>query len=190
VIFMIFLLSMKRLHRREICRWMILLILLLLGCIVIYKIFFQPNIQIGEDYCSALNPLSKVATGKVLILTTDDHEGFFAAFQNTLGALSFAEKYNSIGVFVNYTTSSYKEPNLDSNWFGYFFEPMIWTQKIHQNLNYYIEQKDFVMQPLTNVFSNILKGKDPWTYPVTYGLDIWEVNRLISKYIKIKKKSL
>jgi len=159
-----------------------------LGCIVIYKIVFQPSLQIVEDYHSLLNPLSQVAKGKILVLRTDDHEGFFAAFQNTLGALSFAEQYDSIGVFVNYTTSLYKEPILGSNWFSYFFEPMIWTRKAHQNLHYYIEQKDFVIQPLTNVFSSILKGKDHRTYPVTYGLDIWEVNRLISKYIKINKK--
>ncbi len=53
-------------------------------------------------------------------------QGLFSEFFAVLGALRFAESHHAVGVKVEFTSSLYRDPTRNANWWGYFFEPMMW----------------------------------------------------------------
>lgn len=53
-------------------------------------------------------------------------QGLFSEFFAVLGALHYAEQHHAAGVRVEFTSALYRDPDRDANWWGYFFDPLMW----------------------------------------------------------------
>lgn len=56
-------------------------------------------------------------------------QGLFSEFFAVLGALRYAERHHAAGVRVEFTSALYRDPARDPNWWGYFFEPLMWLHE-------------------------------------------------------------
>lgn len=56
-------------------------------------------------------------------------QGLFSEFFAVLGALRYAERHQAAGVRVEFTSALYRDPARESNWWAYFFDPLMWLHE-------------------------------------------------------------
>jgi hypothetical protein len=126
-----------------------------------------------------------------LSLQSEFH-GLFSEFHSVLGALVYARTHGSPAVRVDYREGAYVEPERGGNWWEYFFESARMTLDPQRDdpsaevrLNGRIDKYG-----RHGGFSDIVQGRTPYLYPLTYGLSRRDLHGLIAAHITVRSEIL
>lgn len=117
-------------------------------------------------------------------------QGLFSEFFAVLGALRYAEQHHAAGVRVEFTSRLYRDPARDANWWGYFFEPLMWLG----------EPAPGVRETRCNGWHRFgpHAWNESWTalsipgntalrpYPIDAEAEVREVTRLTARHIRVR----
>lgn len=118
-------------------------------------------------------------------------QGLFAEFFAVLGALNYAEQHQAAAVSVDFTSDIYLDKKQGSNWWDYFFEPVMTINPEIQNpkqLHYNKIFRYFGSFGWQYSWTKALGIKNPARrpYPAENANEVRNVNRLTARYIKLK----
>jgi len=113
--------------------------------------------------------------------------GMFSEFHSVLGALAYAEANGAAGVRVDFRSPLYLDRDRGPNWWTYFFLRAYMTVRsapadpaeLHLN-------GVFAKYGRHGGFCDVVNGRTPYLYPMTYGLSRSEVNRLLETHIEVR----
>jgi hypothetical protein len=113
--------------------------------------------------------------------------GMFSEFHSVLGALAYAEANGAAGVRVDFRSPLYVDRDHGPNWWTYFFV------RAHMPLR--ATAADPAELHLNGVlakfgrhggFCDVVNGRTPYLYPMTYGVSRSELHRLLETHIEVR----
>lgn len=117
-------------------------------------------------------------------------QGLFSEFFAVLGALHYAERNGAAGVRIEFTSKLYRDPARDTNWWGYFFEPVMWlgeprpgARKVHCN-GWHRFGPHAWNESWTTLSIPGNTALQP--YPINAEHEVREVNRLTARHIRVR----
>jgi hypothetical protein len=116
--------------------------------------------------------------------------GMFSEFHSVLGALAYAEARGAAAVRVEFRSDLYVDPAHGPNWWTYFFErdlmPIgnrIPTGEVHLD-------GSLAKYGRHGGFCDVVNGPTPYLYPMTYGVPLADVHRLVAEHIQVRQPIL
>lgn len=138
--------------------------------------------------------------GKIMVIYNDrdtfwgllsKKQGLFSEFFSVLGALYYAEQHEASGVYVNFQSDIYLDPQRGDNWWAYFFEPKMMVrgdngnpQKIH--FNRHISRFGPFTWNLSWDRVIIPKYSPSCPYPMNASDEMKKVSDLVGRHITVK----
>jgi hypothetical protein len=117
-----------------------------------------------------------------------EYHGLFSEFHSVLGALVYARERGALGVRVEFDSPLYVDAARGSNWWTYFFErEVMWLGGV--------EHRDAPEARLDRVvtkygryggFADIVQGRTPYLYPMTFGIDRASLATLVSTLATVR----
>ncbi len=116
-----------------------------------------------------------------------EYHGFFSEFQSVLGALAFAEAHGAAAVRVDFQSPLYVDRARGQNWWTYYFREALMAVGAGAPSTRDVRLDGVVTKyGRYGGFADLVQGKTPYFYPVTFGIDRIELHRLLARYIALR----
>jgi len=108
-----------------------------------------------------------------------EYHGVFSEFQSVLGALAFAQARGAAAVRVDFRSSLYVERERGPNWWTYYFRDDVMAVGAPVCSDREVRLDGAVARyGRYGGFADLVQGRTPYLYPMTFGLSRAELHRL------------
>jgi hypothetical protein len=115
--------------------------------------------------------------------------GMFSEFHAVLGALAYAERHGAAGVRVDFRSALYVDPDRGPNWWTYFFMGAEMPMRPHANGDVHLTRR-LAKFGRYGGFCDLVNGATPYLYPMTYGVGLADLHRLLRRFIEVRPEIL
>lgn len=113
--------------------------------------------------------------------------GMFSEFHSVLGALAYAEQHGAAGVRVDFRSPIYVDANRGPNWWTYFFTRAEMPIRAAPATAGELHMNGVVAKyGRHGGFCDVVNGRTPYLYPMTYGVDRDELHRLLRAHVELR----
>ena len=116
--------------------------------------------------------------------------GLFSEFHSVVGALAYAEARGAAGVRVDFRSALYVDPAHGPNWWTYFFERDLMTIGSRSSSGEVHLDRPLAKYGRHGGFCDVVNGRTPYLYPMTYGVSRADVHRLVASHIHVRQPIL
>ena len=119
-----------------------------------------------------------------------DFHGLFSEFHSVLGALAYGHAHGAAAVRVEFRSPLYAEPDRGPNWWTYFFESaemhLVAPDSSARSRSELHLNGIITKYGRYGGFSDVVGGPLAYLYPMTYGISLPALNRLLTAHVQVR----
>jgi hypothetical protein len=112
--------------------------------------------------------------------------GMFSEFHAVLGALVHAERHGAAAVRVDFRSELYVDPERGPNWWTYFFSDAELRLPGRVSRGDVHLTRRIAKYGRYGGFCDTINGATPYLYPMTFGVSLPELHRLLAAYVHVR----
>lgn len=112
--------------------------------------------------------------------------GMFSEFHHALGALAYAERRGAVGVRFDFRSELYVDAARGPNWWTYFFASDTASIRDAAPRGEVHLTGRLAKYGRYGGFCDLVNGATPYLYPMTWGVPLGELHRLLTAYVHLR----